>query len=358
MPTDPYKVLGVDRNASAEDIKKAYRKLAHVHHPDKKGGNEEKFKEINAAYQILNDPQKRAQYDQFGEAAFNQGGPSSGPFGGFTGGDINFDLGDIFEQVFGGQTRRGPRQRVGEDIGVDITISFEVSASGGKEDIQIRSYATCDVCHGNGAQPGTPIKTCSTCQGRGTIQQTRQTMFGTFAQQQICPTCAGEGKIPSTPCKECHGEGRQKKQRHISVDIPAGIEDGQTIRLSQKGEAPPKGGRAGDLYVTIHVQPHSVLARDGLDVRYKHPISFVDAILGTTITVPTLKGRQQLSVPAGTQPNTELRLKGLGFPALQSYSRGDEIVTVEVTIPKKLSRHEKQLLEEMRSGKKKRPLFG
>jgi molecular chaperone DnaJ len=358
MAEDLYNTLGVSRTASQEDIKKAYRKLAHQYHPDKKGGNEEKFKQVNAAYQVLGDTQKRAQYDQFGEASFNnQGGFSGDPFAGFNGANINFDLGDIFEQFFGGQGRRGPRVRVGDDIAIDIRIPFVTSATGGHQEVRLRSYVTCSHCHGNGAEPGTAIKTCDTCQGRGSVTQSRQTMFGAFAQQQTCPTCGGEGKIPSTPCKTCHGQGREKKQREITIDIPAGIEDGQTIRVSGKGEAPVKGGQVGDLYVSIHVEPHPTLTRDGLNVRYQHSISFIDAILGTTITVPTLKGEEEVEVPAGTQPHTQLRLPGQGFPALQRHHKGDEIVTINVSIPKKVSRHERELLEQLKGTKKKKSLF-
>lgn len=365
MPEDLYSILGVSRSATADEIKRAYRKLAHQHHPDKKGGNEEKFKQVNAAYQVLGDAKKRAQYDQFGEASFNNGGGGTGGFsgnpfgGGFDAAGMQFDFGDIFEQFFGGAGGRGRRrEKVGEDIAIDVTIPFTASATGLKRDIHFRSWATCEHCHGNRAEPGTPIKTCSTCHGKGSIEQTRQTMFGVFAQQEICPTCRGEGKIPSQPCTVCKGEGRQKKERHLSVDIPAGINDGQTIRLSGKGEPPAGGGHPGDLYINVHVEPHPALVRDNLDVHYEQQVSFIDAILGTEVTVPTLKGEEKVSVPAGTQPNAKVRLKHQGFPSLGSSHRGDEVITFKVTIPKKVSKHERELLEELKGSKKKRSIFG
>lgn len=362
MPEDLYSILGVSRSATADEIKRAYRKLAHQHHPDKKGGNEEKFKQVNAAYQVLGDAQKRAQYDQFGEAAFNGGGAggfTGNPFGGFDAAGMQFDFGDIFDQFFGGAGGRGRRrERVGEDVAIDITIPFTDSAVGLKRDIKFRSWVTCEHCHGNKAEPGTPINTCGTCHGRGSIEQTRQTMFGVFAQQQVCPTCAGEGKVPSKPCTVCRGEGRQKKERHLSVDIPAGIQDGQTIRLSGKGEPPAGGGKTGDLYINVHVEPHRYLTRKNLDVHTEQEISFIDAILGSQISVPTLQGEETITIPAGTQPNTQLRLKHKGFPALSGSAKGDEVVTIKVLIPKKVTRHEREVLEGLKGSKKKRSLFG
>lgn len=353
MPEDLYNVLGVSRTATQDEIKKAYRKLAHQHHPDKKTGNEETFKRINAAYEVLGDEEKRTHYDRFGNADFSQGGFSGDPFAGFAG--AQFDMSDIFEQFFGGASRR--QSRVGEDIAVDLEIAFGESVTGVKKDIEFRSYDTCSHCHGNGAEPGTPIATCVTCQGSGVIRTNRQTMFGTFSQQQTCPTCAGEGKTAKTPCKTCRGEGRQVKNRSLTIDIPAGIDDGQTIRIAGKGEVPAHGGQPGTLYATIHVARHKELTRDGLHIRTSRHISFLDAILGQEITVPTVAGEEPLTIPAGTQPGTEFRLRRQGFPPIGGGTRGDEIVTINVSIPQKLSRHERQVLEELQSGKKKKSFF-
>ncbi|MBI3251387.1 MAG: molecular chaperone DnaJ [Candidatus Andersenbacteria bacterium] len=358
---DLYNILDVPRTASADDIKRAYRKKAHQYHPDKKGGNEEKFKQVNAAYQVLGDAKKRSQYDQFGDASFNQqgGGFSGDPFGGFSGANMNFDLGDIFEQFFNGRgNTRTRREKRGDDIALDISTSFIAAAKGEKQDITFRGYAGCDMCSGSGAKPGTPIVNCATCSGRGFVRHNRQTMFGVFAQQEVCATCGGEGKTPKTPCDKCHGQGRIKADRRLTIDIPAGIEDGQTIRISGKGEVPPRGGQAGDLYVTVHVQPHAALRRDGLHLRTVAEISYVDAALGATVSVPSLEGQIDLPIPAGTQPGSEMVLRGKGFPSLRGGQRGDEIVTMKVSIPKKVSRQQRKLLEELRQTKNKRSLFG
>lgn len=359
--TDPYAVLGLDRSATADEIKRAYRKLAHKHHPDKKHGNEEQFKEVNAAYQILGDAEKRAKYDRFGSAY--EGVASGAPGGGFGGFNVDFqDLGinDVFEQFFGGGGRgRSSRQtRRGEDVGIDLTISFVESATGVSREVATRLPQACEHCRGNGAEPGTPIKECATCRGAGQVQTTRQTMLGTFSQASICPDCHGEGKRAEQPCKECRGEGRTTRERVLDVEVPAGIADGQTVRLSGKGAVAAHGGIAGDLYINIHVAPDSQLSRSGNDVRSKQSISFVDAALGTTREIPTLKGKSELTIPAGIQPGTQLRLKGKGFPSLQSSARGDHLVTIKVEIPKKLNRAQRDALEAFRSSGKKRGLFG
>lgn len=360
MPEDLYNVLGIDRTATTDDIKRAYRRLAHQHHPDKRGGDEEQFKRINAAYQVLSDPDKRARYDRFG-AADEMGG--AGPFSGFGGQGFNINVedlggfGDIFEQFFGG----APRQhavRQGQDVSVDVTISFEESATRLKKDMALRVLTVCDTCHGNGAKPGTPIVTCATCGGSGTVSRTHQTMFGVFAQRTVCATCGGEGKVPKEPCTTCRGQGSVRQQKVLAVTIPAGIADGQIIRVDGQGEAAPRGGVAGDLYVRVHVAPHSSLHRDGQDVRTKATVSFIDAALGTTVAVDTLAGKQTVDVPAGTQPNSTIRLSGIGFPSLGGGRRGDELVTVTITIPKKVSRQQRQLLEEFKTSQKKRRFFG
>lgn len=357
MSEDPYNVLGVERTATKDEIKKAYRQKAHQYHPDKADGNEEEFKKVNAAYQVLSDDQKRQQYDQFGQTFEGGGGPG---FGGFEGVNVNFedmgDLGDIFGQFFGGARSGGrARQQVrrGQDVQIDVSISFAESAGGVRKDVTTRLQQACSVCQGNGAQPGTPIETCSQCQGSGQVSTTRQTMLGVFTQASVCPTCQGDGKQAKTPCAHCRGEGRELKDRTLEIDLPAGIADGQTIRLSGKGEIPARGGVAGDLYATVHVEPHATMRRDGNDIRSTVTISFTEAALGATKQVTTLQGEQQLTIPTGTQPGTELRFTGEGFPALGATAgpTGDHIVTVQVEIPKKLSRKQRQLLEQFSSTK-------
>ncbi len=347
-------MLGVSHTATQDEIKKAFRKKAHQYHPDKSGGDEEAFKRVNEAYQVLSDEQKRSQYDQFGRTFERSGGD---PFGGFQGFEVNFE--DIFSNFFG-HASGGPRQRRGRrgnDVQVDVTISFAQSARGVKQELRHTLYQTCERCRGNGAEPGTPIETCRTCQGNGVVTSSRQTPFGTFAQQTICPTCQGEGKTISRPCRECGGEGRTRQVRTLEVTIPAGIADGQVIRISGKGEAPPRGGVAGDLFVAIHVNPDKQLSRDGNDVRSEVKISFPDAALGSEIQVRTLAGERSLHIPAGTQPGAELRFEGLGFPSLNGSGTGDHIVTIQVEVPKKLSRQQKQLLEEFKKTKKKSGWF-
>jgi len=355
MAADYYNVLGVERTATADDIKRAYRKLAHQHHPDKDGGDEEKFKEINAAYQVLSNDQKRAQYDQFG-STFEEAGAGGGPGAGFGGFNVNpedlGDLGGIFEQFFGGRANSRSRGvRRGQDVAVDVTISFAEAAQGLIRDVTTRLAQACSRCHGNGAEPGTPIKDCATCQGSGTVNTTRQTMLGVFSQATVCPTCHGDGKQADTPCTKCRGEGRETADRTLEINIPAGIADGQTIRLTGKGEAPPRGGVAGDLYVTVHVAAVDNLVRDGDHVRTTASITFADAALGTTITVPTITGTAELAIPPGTQPGSELTLSGQGFPSLSGSGVGDEIVTVAVEVPKKLSRKQRSLLEQFKQAK-------
>jgi molecular chaperone DnaJ len=361
MAEDYYHILGVPRTATAEEIKKAYRKLAHQHHPDKAGGDEEKFKQINTAYQVLGDEKKRTQYDQFG-TTFEPGGGGPGGFGGFGGfNPEDFgDIGDIFNEFFGARTRGRAQRAVrrGDDIEIDVTISFLESAEGVQREVVHRVHDTCSRCRGNGAEPGTPIRDCPTCQGQGYVAHTQQTMFGMFTQRTVCPTCRGEGKQPQTPCTVCRGEGRELVTRTLELDIPAGIGDGQTIRVTGKGEAPPRGGIPGDLFVTVHVKSQKGLKREGDDVRSKAVISFVDATLGTSVPVETLTGKEFVSIDPGTQPGTELKLEGKGFPNIRTGRRGDHLVTVQVEIPKRLSRQQKQLLEQFKNAKKKGFLFG
>lgn len=348
MPEDYYATLGVDRAATPEEIKQAYRRLAHRYHPDKAGGDEEKFKEINAAYEVLSDAKKRSQYDRFGHAAAAEG---FSPFA--EGININFedlagfgDASDLFSTFFGGQRSPRRRARRGQDIGIDITISFLESAQGTTRELTHRLPQVCSRCAGNTAEPGTPIKTCTQCGGSGVVTSARQTILGTFSQRTTCAACEGEGKKPTTPCRQCQGSGREVRHRSLTVDIPPGIADAQVIRLSGKGEAALRGGRLGDLYVTVHVTPHPVLRRQGDDIRSKVTVSFVDAALGTKTEIETIAGRQPLTIPPGTQPNTVITLPRLGFPRLQAAGRGNHLVTVAVTIPAKLTRQQRRLLQQ------------
>ena len=357
MAKDYYQTLGVSRTATKDEIKKAYRRLAHQHHPDKSGGDEGKFKALNEAYQVLSDDSKRAQYDQFGDN-FDQAG--AGGFSGFDFSGAGFGgINDIFEQFFRGSSGHTRSQvRRGDDVAVDLAITFEESARGITREVNIRMYQACSRCHGNGAEPGTKIATCATCHGSGEVRTTRETMFGAFSQASVCPDCHGEGKQATQICHQCRGEGRQMSDRKLEIKVPAGIADGQTLEIPGKGEAPARGGVSGNLYVNIHVQPHPVLKRDRNHVRVTQKVSFADAALGTKVKVPTLEGEQELEIPPGTQPSAELKLPNLGFPSVRSSIRGDQIITVEIEVPRKLSRRQKDLLEQLRnSAHKKHRLF-
>lgn len=352
MPEDYYNILGVNRTATQEEVKRAYRRLAHKHHPDRPGGNAEKFKQINAAYEILSDREKRQQYDQYGRT-FEEG---TGGFGAQTdfGGFADFaGMEDLLGQFFGRSHRtRAQRTVQGSDAAMDITISFKESAQGVKREVTHRIYQTCQHCGGKGAESGTASKVCDLCKGTGQIASTRQTLFGVFTQNATCSRCHGEGKMPEKLCSQCQGQGRILVQRSLQIDIPAGIGDGQVIRITGKGEVGPRGGPAGDLYVNVHVTPHLTLQRDGDDVRSAATIPFVDAILGTTVNIETLEGLTELSIPAGTQPNTAIKLPRRGFPALGGSRRGDHVVTVAIELPKKISRKQRALLEEFKKARK------
>ena len=359
MAQDYYGTLGVTREASKEDIKKAYRKMAHKYHPDKSNGDEERFKEVNEAYQVLSNEQKRAQYDQFGQTfdgAGPTGAPGGNPFGG-AGFNVDFeDLGgfaDVFETFFGGQGRQQTRVKRGADVGMDIVIEFREAAQEIVRTVRHRIYQACDTCHGNGAQPGTPIETCQTCKGSGATTTTRQTMFGAFSQRSACEDCNGEGKRAKNPCTTCSGEGRVMGDREIEIRIPAGIANGQQVRIPGKGEASAHGGMSGDLYVTVHVKPDATLTRSGNTVRSTAKVSFAQAALGTTLKVDTLRGKKEIRIPAGTQPGDEIKLSGGGFPDVQSGRAADHIVTATVVVPKSLSRKQKKLLEDFEASSKK-----
>ncbi len=352
MAKDYYEILGVSRNATKEEIKKAFRKKAHLYHPDKNGGDGEKFKEINEAYQVLGDDQKKAQYDQFGQT-FDQAGPSG--FGGFdfngfrtSGFNINFEdlgFGDIFGDIFD-QRKAGRKKTRGEDIVMDLNIDFEEAVWGGNKKIRLYKNVKCSHCHGNGAEPGTPIKTCKNCGGSGVIQHVSQSFFGQFIRETTCSQCKGEGKRPEKPCSKCRGRGIKKEYKHLSVKIPAGIDTGQTIRVSGEGEV-AEGGRAGDLYLRITVSPHKIFKREGNDILLDLPLSFPQSALGAKIEIDTLEGKKNLKIPAGTQSGQVFKLQGKGIPYLQGNGRGDQLVRVQVVTPKRLTLKQKKLLEEL-----------
>ncbi|MCW1930666.1 MAG: molecular chaperone DnaJ [Candidatus Kerfeldbacteria bacterium] len=365
MAKDYYNILGVGKSASQDEIKKAFRKLAHQHHPDKEGGDVEKFKEINEAYQILSDEQKRKAYDQFGEAGVNGQGGFSGA-GGFSWSDFarqagfgdgnfqggaNFDLGDIFSDFFGGGARQGGarrRQARGADIHMDVDITFEEAAFGVKKNIELYKATTCSTCNGNGAKPGTPIKTCERCHGQGAVDHVQRTVLGMVHTQTQCPECHGEGKTAETTCETCRGTGSEKRNVKIEASIPAGIGDQQTLRLNNQGEAGERGATPGDLYVTLRVgKPKYNWIRQEDDILAPVELPFTTLVFGGKIAVPTLDGEFVVKVPAGTEAGKVLRLKGKGFSHLQSTGRGDHLVEVRVKVPKHLGGKEKRLLKDL-----------
>ncbi len=353
---DYYEVLGVDKNASEQELKKAYRKLAMKYHPDKNQGDkgaEEKFKEINEAYEVLSTPEKKANYDKFGHAGVNgnggfggfEGGFSGSGFGGFE--DIFGDVfGDIFGGAFGGRSKRKNGPEKGGDIKYNINISFEEAAFGVEEEIKINRNEDCETCDGSGAKPGTSKKTCPTCNGSGEIRQAQRTPFGTMMNVRTCHVCNGEGSVVEAPCSACNGSGKTKKTKQINLKIPAGVDDGSVIKLSREGEPGLRGGPRGDLYVVVSVMPHKLFKREGYDVYCEMPITFVQATLGDEVEVPTLDGKVRYKIAEGTQSGTVFRLKDKGIPHLRSNGRGDQYVKVIVEVPKKLSEKQKNILKE------------
>lgn len=359
---DYYEVLGVGKNASADEIKKAFRKAAVKHHPDKEGGDETKFKEVNEAYEVLKDQQKRQRYDQFGHAGVGGSGGSGGgnPFGGgFGGQNVHFDfgdggLGDIFGQFFGGgqQSRRPTR---GRDVETSVNLTFEEAVFGKEESITLDMDDECSHCKGSTVEPGHDMKTCAACGGSGQRVQVVNTIFGQIQQASTCGECNGRGKVPEKVCTVCHGKGTERKKQEMKIKIPAGIDDGATIRLREKGEAIGQGGR-GDLYVHVRVKAHKKFTREGDIILSEEHVDMVDAALGTEIDVETVDGVMTMKVPAGTQSGTDFKLSGHGVPHLQRESRGPHIVTIVVETPTKLSKKQKELLQEF-GGVKKRGLF-
>lgn len=352
---DYYEVLGVSKGASDDEIKKAYRKLAKKYHPDMNPGDKEaeaKFKEVNEAYSILSDKEKRARYDQFGHAGvdpnYGAGGPGGG-FGGFDMGDI--DLGDIFGSFFGGgfggfggggQRRNGPQK--GESLRANLTITFEEAAFGCEKEINLNRTEECDACHGSGCEPGTTAETCPDCRGTGVVRVQQRTGGFAFSSTAPCSRCRGTGKIIHSPCKSCGGSGSVKKSKRITVTIPAGIDDGQAISLRGQGNAGKNGGPAGDLIVGVRVKPHPQFRRDGTTVLYEQPVSFFQAAMGAELEIPTIDGKVKYTLPAGTQPGTTFRLRGKGIPELRGRGRGDQYVTVRVQVPTSLNGEQKEAL--------------
>jgi molecular chaperone DnaJ len=345
---DYYEVLGLSKGATEEEIKKAYRRLAKENHPDLNPGDkgaEARFKEIGEAYEVLSDADKRARYDQYGHAGVD---PNFGA-GGFGGGmGFDFDLGDIFESFFGGgRTKSNPNAPYkGENIRVNLDISFEEAAFGCKKDIPISRIEACPDCHGSGSEPGTYPETCPKCRGSGTVKTQQRTAFGVISSTSTCPNCGGKGKIIHSPCSKCKGKGNVRRNTSISVNIPAGIDDGQTISVRGSGHNGGNGGPAGDLLVTVQVAPHPLFEREGYSVIYNMPISFVQAALGDEVQVPTLDGKVKYTIPEGTQSETVFRLRGKGIPHLNGGGRGDQFVKVTVEIPKNLNSTQKELLRE------------
>jgi molecular chaperone DnaJ len=346
-----YEVLEISKEASAEEIKRSYRKLARKYHPDVNRHDEtaeEMIKEINEAYACLSDPQKRQMYDAYGHAGVNGRGAGSG-FGGFQdfgGGMAGF--GDIFDMFFGGGMRSETgRQTVGQpgaDPRHDVEITLEEAATGVEKSIRTTHQVSCETCGGSGANPGSSAETCKVCRGTGQVRHSQQTILGSFATVSACSSCHGEGKIIREPCPECHGQGRMRKIVERTIKIPAGVENGNRIRLRGEGDAGLRGGPAGDLYIFIHVKPHEIFERHGTEILCEIPVSFVQAALGDTIEVPVLGGKETLRIPEGTQTGAEFKLKGMGMPDINSSVRGDEHVVVRIVTPKKLNDEQKKLL--------------
>jgi molecular chaperone DnaJ len=353
---DYYEILGISKSASADEIKKAFRKLAVKHHPDKEGGDEIKFKEANEAYEVLKDAEKRQRYDQFGHAGVGgssgprgSGGAAGGnPFGGFGGAqNINFEdlggFGDLFGSMFGGGRSQQPNR--GQDVATEITITFEQAVFGVENSISLTLEDTCSHCKGSGAEPGHSVKTCPTCHGTGQVNRVMNTIFGQIQQTTTCDTCHGRGKVPEKVCTVCHGKGTERTTQKINLKIPAGIDDGATIRVNGRGQA-VQGGQKGDLYVNVHVKPHKDFTREGDLILSSEKIDIVTAALGGTTSVTTVDGELTIKIPAGTQSGTDFKLPGHGVPHLRSGNRGAHIVTIRVETPTKLTKKQRELLQE------------
>ncbi len=347
---DYYEILGVQRGASAEDMKKAYRKLAMQYHPDRNPNNpaaEHKFKELNEAYDVLKDDQKRAAYDRFGHAAFENGGPGGGGAGGF---GFEGGLGDIFEQMFGGGRRGGQQAQTGADLRVQVEIDLVEAFAGTKTDVRIATRVSCDACNGTGsADKNATANTCGTCQGSGRVRAQQ----GFFVVERTCPTCGGAGRTIRNPCRVCSGAGTVPRESTLAVQVPAGVEDGTRIRISGKGEAGPRGAAPGDLYVHVAIRPHPIFQRDGTNIFCRVPLRMTQAALGGEIEVPTIDGSAaKVKIPPGTQSGEQFRLRSKGFSVLRSAARGDMYIQVAVETPQDLTRRQRELLEEFESESK------
>jgi molecular chaperone DnaJ len=346
---DYYEILGVPRDASDEEIKRAFRKAAQRHHPDVdiSDGAEQRFKELNEAYRILSDRQRRTAYDMFGHAGVD-GASAAGGFEGFGGGFGPF--GDIFDAFFGGSpagTRQRRRVVAGADLRYDLTIDFAEAVAGVTKEITFPTLVTCEVCEGSGGEPGTEPERCPDCNGTGERRRVSQTILGQMVNITACPRCGGEGRILAVPCQHCSGDGRVRQERRLVVTVPAGIDSGQRIALEGEGEAGPRGGPSGDLYVAVAVREHAELIRRGTELFYELPVTFPQAALGASLAVPTVEGSEAVEVPAGTQSGTEIRLRGRGVPRLRGAGRGDLHVIVTVVVPPKPSKAERDLLKQL-----------
>ncbi len=355
MAKDYYEILGVQKGASKDELKKAYHKLAHKYHPDKNKGDDSKFKEVNQAYQTLSDDQKRAQYDRFGSEGpqgFNPGAGAQGGFGGFDfsgfqNGGAEFDmgdLGDIFGDFFGGGGRKQARR--GRDISTEIDLTFEESIFGVTRKILLSKQSVCDICKGTGGKPGTKMDTCKTCNGNGQVREMKRSILGTFETRRTCDACHGSGKVPTEKCTECNGKGVRTKQEEIEIKVPTGINAGEMLRMTGMGEA-IQGGQAGDLYIKINVRSHSTFKRDGLNLSQDLPIKLTDALLGMTYNLKTLEGNMvEVKIPEGINHGELLRVRGKGVPS--NHGRGDIILRVQIQMPKKLSRKTKEAIEKLK----------
>ena len=347
---DYYEILGIKKDATPEEIKKTYRKLALKYHPDRNSSDsnaENKFKEINEAYQVLSNSEKRARYDQFGSAegmgGFDFQGGGSSDFGNFG------DFGDIFDSFFGTSTRRGgrgTRAQKGANLRYNLEVSFEDATFGKETKIEVPNWENCSKCKGSGAKSGTSPQTCADCHGTGEVKTTQSTMFGQFVNVKTCPRCGGEGKIIKDTCANCRGTGKVKKNKTVKIKIPAGVDSGHQLRLTGMGEPGERGGPSGDLYIVLYVKPHKIFKRNGIDISCTHSISFVKAALGGTIAVPTLEEKVNIKIPAGTQSNNIFRLRGKGIFKIGTKHRGDQYVKIIVEIPKKMNDEQKKLLLE------------
>jgi|SRR3989344_3043123 len=360
MSKDYYQILQIPRNATKEDVKKAYRSLAHKYHPDK-GGDEARFKEINEAYQILSDERKRSQYDQYGQV-FEHGGGGSQQGGfewpggikfdfggeGFDAQGSGFDFSDVFEDFLGMGGRPRQKSKKGKDIRLNLQITFEESVFGSKREVEASKLAKCQHCAGSGGEPGTKMKNCATCQGKGNIQKTQRTFLGSFTQVSTCPECFGTGKRPESICHTCKGHGVLHAVERLEIFVPRGIRDGEILKISGKGEASISGGAPGDLYIKISVTPHSIFQRQGDDIVMQLPIALSQAILGDTKEIETLDGVIRLKIPEGTQPGDVLKVRGKGAYGSSGYGRGDLLIEIKLEIPRKTSKRVREIIEDLR----------